>query len=480
MRGELAAPRARLGQAHPALVAAAGTALTFAMAYRLAGGHRHLIEAVVAAVGLALVYRWPRQLFYVWIAVTATILPSRVVPFSVGGIRSDLPEAVAFAILALVVVRWAMGDAELRRPEMAAPFLVLFTGACAGVAVASSYGAGRSVWLADWKSLAMFLLPLAVTALHRSEAQLEALERWVIRIAVAGTVLAFATFLTGFNPLTKDTTQVVTLGVTSDANRLRPAVLNLLMLATLLVVAKCVREGMNWRRLATLMLFTALIAMSFTRSTWVPLIVATLLFVVGRPGTRVPLRGLRGTVLIFALTAVAFGAAATGALGPSMKAVTTRVESVGNPQVFQENSYQDRANEDTIAWATLQGHVLEGNGLGRPYGDIVVEHDPITGQTVREPRQFIHNSYLGTWLGLGVLGLLAWAWLAVAVTRRAFRARRDPSANGVRSFAAACALFGLGLQAIFQTSLYNRSVLATVACAVALLVGPARSAPEQP
>jgi hypothetical protein len=379
----------------------------------------------------------------------------------------------------MVVVRWAMGDRELRRPEMAAPFLVPFAGACAGVVVASSYGAGRSVWLAAWKSLAMFLLPLAVVALHRTEAQLEALERWVIRIATVGTVLAFASFFTGFNPLTKNTTQVVTLGVSSDANRLRPAVLNLLMLATLLVIAKCVREGMNGRRLATLLLFASLIAMSFTRSTWASLGIAILLFVIGRPGMRVPLRGLRGAVVIFALAAVAFGAAATGALGPSMKAVTARVESVGNPQVLQENSYQDRTNEDSIAWTTLQGHLVQGNGLGRPYGDVVIEHDPITGQSVREPRQFIHNSYLGTWLGLGVLGLLAWAWLSIAVTRRAFRARRDPTVHGVRSFAAACALFGLGLQAVFQTSLYNRSVLATVACAVALLIGPARSAPEQ-
>ncbi|HET6908584.1 MAG TPA: O-antigen ligase family protein [Mycobacteriales bacterium] len=480
MRGEITAPRARLAPANPVLAAVAGAALTFAMAYRLAGGHRHLIEAVVAIAGVALVFRWPRQLFYVWVAVTATILPSRVVPFSVGGIRSDLPEAVSLAILALVVVRWAMGDAELRRPEMAAPFLVLFAGACVGVVVSSSYGDGRSVWLASWKALAMFLLPLAVTALHRTGAQVEALERWVVRIAVVGSVLAFATFFTGFNPLTKSTTQVVTLGVTSDANRLRPAVLNLLMLATLLVIAKCAREGVNWKRLAALLLFASLIAMSFTRSTWVPLIVAIALFVIGRPGRRVPLRALRAAVLIFAIAALAFGAAASGALGPSMKAVTARVESVGNPQVFQENSYQDRANEDTIAWATLQGHLLQGNGLGRPYGDVVIEHDPITGQTVREPRQFIQNSYLGTWLGLGVIGLLAWAWLSVAITRRALRARRDPTANGIRSFAAACALLGLGLQAIFQTSLYNRSVLATVTCAVALLVGPSRSASEQP
>jgi len=478
MRGEIAAPRFRLTPGPATVVAVAGTAATFALAYQLAGGHRHLVEAVVAVAGLALVFRWPRYVFYAWVATAATILPSRVVPLSLGGIRSDLPEAVSFAILAMVVVRWAMGDRQLRRPEMAAPFLVLFAAACVGVVVSSSYGAGRSVWLASWKSLAMFLLPLAVTALHRTGAELEALERWVIRIAVVGTALAFLTFFTGFNPLTKTTTQVVTLGVTSDANRLRPAVLNLLMLAVLLLLAQCVREGVNGRRLITLLLFSSLIAMSFTRSTWVPLAIATVLFIVGRPGTRVPLRGLRTAVTLLVVAVVAFGAAASGALGPSMKAVTARVESVGNPQVFQENSYQDRANEDTIAWATLQGHLLQGNGLGRPYGDIVIEHDPITGQTVREPRQFIHNSYLGTWLGLGVLGLAAWAWLSVAVTRRAFRARKDPSVHGTRSFAAACALFGLGLQAIFQTSLYNRSVLATVACAVAFLVGPAKTVAE--
>lgn len=478
MRDGLALPRLRGTPAVQAAVLAAGVAGTFALATQLAAGRYKVLEAAMAVAGLALTFRWTREAFYVWVALTATVLPSRIFPISLGGVRSDLPEAFGFALIALVIVRWAMGD-RLRRPGLPGPLLLLAAAAFVGAAVSSSHGAGRDVWLAPLKSLLLYLLPLAAVALHRTVSDLEALERWVLRIATGGTVLAFLSFATGISTGTVSRNQVVTLGLTSDANRLRPAVLNLLVLAVLLLLSRCVHHGLNWQRMLLLLLFATLIAMSFTRSTWVPLGLACLLFALGRPGARVPLRGLRTGITIFALAIAAFAAAASGALGPSMKAVTIRVESVGNPQVFQENSYQDRANEDTIAWAALKGHYLQGIGLGRPYGDVVIEHDPITGKTVREPRRFIHNSYLATWLGLGILGLLAWAWLGVGVTRRAVIARRDETEHGTRAFAAGCAVLALGLEAIFQTHIYNRSVLATMTCALVLLLGaPPRSAPK--
>lgn len=479
MRDGLTLPRLRLTPAVQAAALAAGVTGTFALADQLAAGQLKLLEATVAVAGLALAFRWTRQAVYVWVALTATVLPSRIFPISVGGVRSDLPEAFAFAVMALVIVRWAMGD-RLRRPRISGPLLLLATAAFIGAAVASSHGAGRDMWLGPLKSLLLYLLPLAAVALHRNVSDVDALERWVLRIATAGTVGAFLSFASGISTGTLSRNQVVTLGLTSDANRLRPAVLNLLVLAVLLLLARCVHHGLTWSRVLGLVLYATLIAMSFTRSTWVPLGLAILLFVLGRPGARVPLRGLRTGITIFAIAIAAFATAASGMLGPSMKAVTVRVESVGNPQVFQENSYQDRANEDTIAWTALKGHHLQGIGLGRPYGDVVIEHDPITGKTVREPRRFIHNSYLATWLGLGVLGLLAWAWLGVSVTRHAVLARRDTSEHGTRAFAAGCAILALGLEAIFQTHLYNRSVLATITCAIVLLLGAPRPAPDTP
>ena len=43
---------------------------------------------------------------------------------------------------------------------------------------------------------------------------------------------------------------------------------------------------------------------------------------------------------------------------PDVDVYLSSLSSPGNPQVFQENSYQDRANEDTIAWAALSTKLI--------------------------------------------------------------------------------------------------------------------------
>ncbi|HET7312393.1 MAG TPA: O-antigen ligase family protein [Mycobacteriales bacterium] len=468
---------ARLRGQRQLAVLVAAAAVTALLAYRLAAGHRHLPEALlVVAVGYGILRR-PQLAFVGWLVIVASVLPQRVLPVGALGVRSDLGEALGFAILAAVVVHLATHE-PLRRPEIVWPFAVLMLAAVVGAVVASSYGAVRADWLAPLKSLVLYLLPVAMLALHRTEQHLQTLEKWILRICVAGSVLTFVSLVTGVGG-SGDQKDVVTMGFAAPANRLRPAVLHLVLLGILLLVARCTTQGFTPRRIAALALFTALVAFSFTRSTWVPLAIALLLFALRHPAQRLPLRGLRTSVTLICVALVAFAAASSGTLGPSMKAATLRVESIGTPQVFQENSYQIRASEDTIAWSALNGHKVLGIGLGRPYGGVVIEHDPMSNRTVKEPRKFIHNSYLNTWLGLGLLGLLAWAMLAWAVVREATRARRDRSPNGARRFAAACVLLALGLEAIFQTDLYNRAFLATLTCAIVFLVGPKQAQEQQ-
>src|SRR3954452_13817433 len=155
MRDGLALPQPRLVPLTQAVVAVGGSAATFALAYQLAGGHTHLVAAVIGIGGLAATFRWTRQAFYAWVALTATVLPSRIVPIGLGGVRSDLPEALAFALMALVVMRWGMGD-RLRRPALAGPLLVLAGAAIVGAGISSTHGGGRDVWLGPLKSLLLY------------------------------------------------------------------------------------------------------------------------------------------------------------------------------------------------------------------------------------------------------------------------------------------------------------------------------------
>lgn len=440
---------------------------SFELSRRYAAGHHSLPILLAAALAGVLLVRFTRLAFVAWLVVVATVFPDRVLSISAGTLRTDLGEILAFAILGAVVVRWALGD-RLRRPIMVIPLSLIVAAGFVGTWVSLSHDYPRSEWLASLKTLLLYFMPLAAVALHRTKADVDALERWVLRICVVGASAELLSAAIGAGRQNA-VTQVVTLGVSTTADRLRPAVLSLVVLGFILLVGRTARSGLTKARAAALVLFILLLSLSFTRSTWVPLAAALLLFAVGRPGPRRPLRGIRTSIALIAVAGSAFMLAAAGDLGTSAHAVTARIDSIGNNQVFQENSYQDRAREDAVAWPVIKSHLVTGIGLGHAYGAVVQEHDPITGQTELEPRRFIHNSYLGVWLGMGILGIIALAAFAVAVLRRTLAARGDPSPGGTRAFGAGCALLALGVQATFQTDLYNRSVIATVACAIVFL-----------
>ncbi|HET7530034.1 MAG TPA: O-antigen ligase family protein [Mycobacteriales bacterium] len=457
----------------PAAVIVTGAMAVAALAYETAGGRLRLLEALAALALAGAVLRWTRWAFVAWLVVVASVLPQRMGSLSAGGARSDVGEALGLLIIAIVVLRWALDD-RLRRPGLAWPFLTLLAAGAVGAAVTASNGDPHTVWLAALKTLALYLIVPAAVAIHRTAADVDALERWLLRIAVVGSSLSLVSVAFGLGgPSASHTVTINDMAV--DANRARPAVLHLVVLALLLLIARVASDRMTWRRALAIGLFTTSLALSFTRSTWVPAVAAILLFVIGRPGRRVALRGIRTGVVVAVLATAAIGAASTGWLGPSMQAVVARAETLGTgDQLTQSLSYQHRLDENTAAQHALDGHRVLGIGLGEPYGVVTVERDPMTGTTSREPQKFIHNSYLGTWLGMGLLGLLAWALLAVGVTRRAWQARRDHSPAGDRSLAAACALLAIGIEAMFQTDLFFRPVIATVACAVVFLLGVPR------
>lgn len=456
------------------VVTGAGLLLTWVVATALVSGDRLLPTLVVAGPAGLLLLRYTREAALLFVLLTATLLPSRILPLSAGAVRTDAAELLGFALLGAVAFRACLGEG-FRRSAFLGPLAAIAGAATFGVLVAVGAGAGRESWLAPYKTYLLYLLPLAFCWLFADPDARDRLEQWIQRIATWGCVLVLTAAAVGLGVPEGEVREVVTLGAASEALRLRPALLNLVVLATLLLAARTAVLGLRRVDVLRFSLYAALVAASFTRSTWVPLVLCLALLTLLRPGPRVPLRGVRTGLVLTAVSAGLFIAASAGALGATAEAITVRISSIGSDQVLTENSYRDREVESELAWQAISREPVTGVGLGQPYGAVRVTFDEFRNTRVASERRFIHNSYLGVWLGLGAVGVAAFAWLGVSVARAAVRAAREQTSRvGARCVAAGLAMLALGLQASFQTSLGSRSVLATVCCALALLDVPPR------
>jgi O-antigen ligase len=442
---------------------------TWVLAKDVLLGKLLLPTLLVAAIGAVLVLTKTREMCIVWLILVGSLLPPRLVPLSFGGIRTDGPELLGLALIGAVVARSAMGE-RFRPAAFTGPLVALVGAAGFGSVIASINGADHTSWLALLKNFMLFLVPLAFSWLFVTPEQRDQLEVWIHRICTVGGLLVLASAAAGRGVPAGETPEVVTLGVASEALRLRPALLTLTILATLLLAARTSLVGARRIDVFRFAVYAAVVAVSFTRSTWVPLTLALVLLSLFRPGRRVPLRGLRTVLVVAVVGFVTFTLASNGTLGSTPKAITLRIESIGSNKVLDENSYLDRRTETILAEQTLSQHPLTGVGLGQPYGAVRRVYDPVSGRRSLEPRRFIHNSYLGYWLWAGLPGLLAMIWLAVRTAVVTRRSKRElPAFDGARAVAAGLAVLALGLQASFQTSLTSRPVIATLACAVVFL-----------
>lgn len=452
-----------------ALVLLGGVAATFAIVRRLLAGDTAPLLLALAGVAALLLLTRTRDLALGWLLLCATVLPPRFLPLSVGGVRTDAAELLGLGLVGAVTVRVLVGE-RCRLSRFAGPLSAVVLAACFGAFVAAGLGAPRDAWLGLLKTFVLYLVPVAFVALFSDDRARDRLERWVHHICTVGGGLVLLAAAAGFRVPSDETPEVVTLGVALEALRLRPPLLTLTILALLLLVATATVDGLRRSDLVRLTVYVGVIAASFTRSTWVPLVLALALLGLLRPGPRRALRGLRAGLVLVTVATLAFGLAGSGSLGATPKAITVRVQSIGSDSVLEENSYRDREIESASARQRIAEEPWRGIGLGQPYGAVTRTYDAVTGARQVLPRRFIHNSYLGIWLWTGVAGVLALTWFAAAVCAAAVHAARQPDVRaGARAVAAALALLALGLQATFQTSLTSRSVLATVACALVLL-----------
>ena len=447
---------------------------------RYAAGGRFGVVALglLGVAGVAVTLHRPKWGTVVLLILTGSLFPSRFGGFDVAGIRSDVPEALLFGLLGM----WLLHQGLQRHLEGGRILYPLFGFVAAGVfgaAVALGRGAGLSEVLGPLKTFAFWLLVLPILAVVQQASDIEWLERIVLRIAVAGSVVTLMLALGGQGVPTGEVAGVTSLGVISDVTRYRPALLQLAFLATLLVAHRGAMTGWSLRRVTAMAVLLLVQVISFNRSTWVALVVSLALYGICRPGIRKPLRGL--SVALLCVTVIASGVLAGGAgiLGPSAKAIALRARSVVTPTVFEERSQQLRNEENEAAMSAIRRRPITGTGLNQPFGARVGRYSHDAGMRLYSDNLLVHNTYLKIWLETGLPGLLGLAALGATVwtmTRKHLRHLSPHMAS--RSLAAALCLLGFAMQALYQTKLYHRPTIVAIAVSIGLIAATDRLSSE--
>lgn len=442
-------------------------------------GQRLIAEALLGLVGLALVARYQRVAALALIGMAATVFLPEFVPLTAGGIRSDVPELLLYALLATTAAQMLTSVPRATIGGLLAAGLIAVLAQQSAVGLL--HGADRGVVQGQVKA-ALFLLILAPLArLFATSREKALLERAVLWFCTAGSIWILYLLARGLPiPSPIAIYDFNTLGTIAHVERIRSPLLELLTVGTTLVLARIYDERATPVRVIQLLLFTAVWGFSFFRSAWFGLLAGLVVIAVMRQGPRRPLRGLRITIAISLVVPVLAIASAHGVLGKPAHEVYRRAASVFTPQIRTESSYSDRAQETREALRAVAAHPVLGVGLARPYGAKRVYYDYLFKRDAYDDRLFSHNTYLDLWLHLGLAGIaLLLAAVVTLVKKLRTTLRRAVLEDTTRAVGAAAAIAALGVKALFIPLLLYRPAILAVAVAVVLLL-PVKAEEGQP
>jgi O-antigen ligase len=350
--------------------------------------------------------------------------------------------------------------------------VLLVIAAAIGSIVGLDRGADHSIVLGFFKDYLVYLLAVPMLIAFRTRAAREQLETVLLRLADVGCIWVILSAITGGRlHVSSPAIAVETLGELVPAQRFRPPLLFVLLIATLLLAGRVGHRGWSPWRLTESALFLVTWLLSLTRSYWVPLVLALVLLTVMRPGRRDPLRAVRATAVLAMVLLVTLPLAANGLFGPTTKAAVDRVTSIGSSKLATDPSYLDRVDETRDGLHAIEAHPITGVGVANPYGAKRLRYDPVTNSTYFEDRLWSHDSPMLVYLQTGVLGIVALIWLAVATVRRSVRARIDLDAeDATRCLVGALSLLALGLMSLANTHLLFRPAILGAVVALVLSV----------
>lgn len=434
------------------------------------GGHAALLLALGAVLGVALLLR-EEVAFWVLLVVGATVLPYTGQTLSIGGATTSPTELLLFGLVGTWGLRHLLG-----RPSPDSPFALFALAVLVAVLISSMWATARGAdghtvfGLAKYWCYYLLILPAA--GLFSTRAARARLATGIVWVTAVGTVLTLISVFAhvhlpfvGTRPL-----EVGTLGNTDlGVERVRPDLVALLVLATLLVAGDIAMKGATPRRVVLLGLFVLLHALSFTRSTWAPLLIALGALALLHAGPRRRFRMFRQGVVVLVLGAALIGLGAAGVFGETGHAAVRRVDSMVNPQVTHEASYTLRQDENRSARKAIAQHPLLGVGISSSYGHRVPTYEDNPPRFVYTDQLFLHNQYYYVWLQLGLLGFVALVLLWPLAGWCLLQGRRAPDrALGNVQVCAALSIAVYLAQFFLQTTVnYQANVIAFV-CAMVL------------
>jgi O-antigen ligase len=398
-----------------------------------------------------------------------TFLKPKFAEFDFGPLHASVAEMVLLVALIAILRRKLVGEIPRQAYRFTGP-VTAFVGAIVfGMLVGIYNGEPIRDALDALRTMLAFAGFFVFREAFRGRSAVFA--RWLIGITIFGCSMVIVGVLTGLPTTGRTINHVITNGVLTRVERLDPAVLRLMSLVLIMLLCGAAMRRRPLLRWAALAIMIFVEVLSYTRSTWTPLLLVGLVvpaLVATRPRWLVL---AERTLLMALISAVLLTLAANGALGLSARTAYERLASTVNSSTLNESSLSDRTqNELANALPRIAEHPITGVGLNLPYGAVNADYGPLLDVVSAEDRRFIHNTPVGVWLWLGLPGVLAMLWLAVATGAAAYRVyRRSPRARIGPPIGAAAGLLVLAAQSTFQTNLLYQPALLAFAAGFAFL-----------
>lgn len=320
---------------------------------------------------------------------------------------------LAFVLLAGVVIEVSRDrDPERLVGPFTAPMLLLGVATVGGVVMGRTSGATMTEIFPQVRPLLFFLLltPVAGYVLAKDE-------RWRTTLTVAAVVIP-AKAVVGL--ATRFYGGELTPG--QDPVTFYEPTLNFLMVVYLLTLLGAAIRRVplpRWIWLSSPIVFLSLL-LSFRRSFWVALLLGLVLVGLAAAGRRSrPFVAIGLVALGLALWTVVSVGGSTDSTNP----IIDRAQSLSPSRLQATSGDRYRLEEQRNVVAEVKAHPVTGLGLGIPWTQRYAISESHPGG-----RYYTHVTPLWYWLKLGLIGVVAYGWLAataVLVAYQRFRTARD-------------------------------------------------------
>ncbi|HEV7206515.1 MAG TPA: O-antigen ligase family protein [Jatrophihabitans sp.] len=398
-----------------------------------------------------------------------TVVTPKFGQLGLGPIHASIAELILFTALVAILRRWIADGAPARGYRLTGPMTALIAAVFFGAVVGIRNGEPvREAIDAVRSMLALATFFVLRNAFH---GRASLLARWLVATTTAGCVLAAIGIVTGLPISGRSVDYLITANAVAHVDRIDPPALRMVSLVLIMLMCGAALRDRPVLRLIAISAMFYIELMSFTRSTWIPLLLVGLVVpavVSLRPRLLVFTERL---VVLVGTAAILLSLAASGALGYTAKTAYTRLASTVSSATLSDSSLTDRTqNELENAIPAILHHPITGVGLNLPYGASNAYYGPLLDITTASDRRFIHNTPIGIWLWLGLPGLLAIIWLTarVASTARHIYRRGRRQLIGP-PIGAAAGLLVLAVQSTFQTNLLYQPALVAGAAGLAYL-----------